>query len=179
MRRTTQDMIQEAIQYGYANYGSELLSNVPKQKPLDNDTLEYQIQKYWQNVKEYSFKDNRSLDEFQDSEIYKNSISFRKIADLHRYGYRQAERLIPDNRSNQNTLYNFLTFWEDFCKKNSAKEMNNHFKGITFKLYKNKEKEIFWTANLISRYPSEIKNFKITEDTKYFSIDDCYLEENY
>lgn len=150
MRETTQSLIEEAISEGYANFGATLESNVPKQRPTENNELEYQIEEYWKKVKKMRVR--TEYEQERETAIeYKKSVSFRKIADLHRYGFRMAEKLVPDTYENRQTLESFFDFFEDFCKNNPAETMQNHFKGMTVKLYKDSEGTISWKAILINK----------------------------
>ncbi len=160
MRLITQDLIQESISEGYTQFGHTLESNVPKQKPVENGELEYQISQYWENVKSINVK--TEYEQERESGIeYKKSVTFRKIADLHRYGYRMAEKLVPDNRENLNTLVEFFEFWNEFCKNNSAEDLTNVFSGMEVKLYRDSKGVISWKATLINK-ESFGKNLKVT-----------------
>lgn len=178
MRLSTQDMVTEAISEGYCQYGSTLESNVPNQNPTNNGELEYQISEFWKNVKKQSV---RCEDEngIEYGNRYKESVTFRKIADLHRYGFRMAEKLVPNNWDNRITLQNFFEFWEDFCKSNNAEEMHNNFKGMTVKLYKDENGFITWKAVLKARDRFSMQDAIINENTR-FSIEDYWVieEEN-
>src|SRR6185436_15785674 len=123
MKLTTLDEIRECISEGYFKYGNTLESNVPKQTPTDNHELEYQISDFWKKVKETSF--STDFEEHEYGKSYKESVSFRKIADLHRYGYRMAKKLIPDNYENRDMMVDFINYWNFFCKVNKAEEMQN------------------------------------------------------
>lgn len=173
MKRTTLDMVHEAIEDGYTNYGNVLLSNVPKQKPVDNSDLEYQIFDYWKKVKALHTK--TQYEQERESGIeYKKSVSFRKIADLHRYGFRMAERLVPDNWDNARVLENFIQIWDEFCTENKAEEIANQCQGITVKLYKENNK-ISWkvTFNAINHF--EFTDLTLTaENLKYFSLEEMW-----
>jgi hypothetical protein len=172
MRETTESEIQEALYSGYCQYGNELLSNVPKQRPTENGELEYQIEKMWKQVKEAPIK---CTDE-QEREFaiaYKNSVSFRKIADLHRYGYRMAERMVPDNWDNRTTLVDFMNVWDKFCKDNTAEQMQNYFRYVTFKIYKENDR-ISWTVTFEGN-GYDVKDVKLNADNiKYFSLEDAF-----
>lgn len=154
MRLTTQGEIQEAICNGYCNYGQTLESKVPKQKPVNNSELEYQVEKMWDEIRGYKFSRNSTYDETQemeDSKRYKESCSPRKIADLHRWGYRQGEKLVPNTWENRKMLHEFMEFWEKFCKNNSAEDLYNWgYGGIEFRIYKQRD-GVSWKAKLISR----------------------------
>lgn len=166
IRATTFVEVQDAIQDGgYTRFGKQLLSNVPIQSKLDNSELEYQIFQYWQDVKKLTIDER--LYEPEDAIEYKKSVTFRKIADLHRYGHRMAERLVPDNNHNRMVLVDFIDYFNDFCKRYNAEDLYAHFSTLEISLYKNSIGEISWKAKLCSRYPEEIKDEKLTVDTMY------------
>ncbi|NJO63186.1 MAG: hypothetical protein HC836_34695 [Richelia sp. RM2_1_2] len=153
MRETTCSDMREAIKDGYCRYGYTLESNVPKQKPVDNCGLEDEMRTYWDTIKDTHFTNDYkgSYDYEQEREFsisYKQSVSFGKIANLHRYGYRMAERMVPNNKENYITLTEFIDFWNNFTKNNNAEELMSMYKGITVKLYK-EAGEISWKAFLV------------------------------
>lgn len=174
MRETTLSDVHEAISSGYCNYGYTLESNVPKQRPTDNGELEYQIAEYYKKVKTLPLSTDENEREF--GRDYKKSVTFRKIADLHRYGYRMAEKLIPHKWDNVATLTSFITFWDKFTKNNPAQEMQNAFKGLTIKLYKDENGFVTWKGVFKSRDRFSIKDATVTENTNYFDIYDYYVE---
>jgi len=178
MRLTTQNMVEEAIEYGYTNFGSSLYCNVPKQSPIDDGEFEYQIKQYWKKCKTFHFKTNDE-DDKNFSEQYKKSLSFRKIADLHRYGYRLAEKLVPRNWENRDELISFIDLWNDITKVNKAEDLAQNYEGIDFYIYKEEDK-IYWKAKMKSKYPEEINDVTIKkESNKYISVEDYYkLEYN-
>jgi hypothetical protein len=168
MRQTTESLVCEAIGEGYCNFGYTLESNVPKQKPIEDSELEYQIKELYTNAKKY--QRHSSDPAFKaDGEIYRKSVTFRKVADLHRWGYRYAQKLVPHNYENQLTLHQFFDFWGDFCKRNPAEELANLARGIQFKLYRNQAGLISWKAWIL--YGSNKVRI-----TKHFSIDDLYSD---
>lgn len=178
MRETTSMEVKEAIQDGYCQFGYTLESNVPYQRPTDNGELEYQISEYWKQVKNCHY-DKRNItenykceNEIESSKAYKESVTFRKIADLHRYGYRMAEKLVPLNSENRETLYNFLDFWNEFCKNNKAEFMAGTFNGLEVKLYKDSEGVISWKATFIGN--GNIKNLTLRENQTWDISDDIY-----
>jgi len=173
MRESTLSDVQEAISSGYCNYGYTLESNVPKQRPIDNGEFEYQLGEYYNQVKKFEVSDN-SEQETEFSKGYKESVTFRKIADLHRYGYRMAERLVPNKYDNRTTLSTFIAFWNDFTQKNEAETLQNDFDGLTFYLYKDENGFVSWKAILEARYPMDCNNAVITENTKHFSVEDYW-----
>ncbi len=174
MKRTTLDEVQESIQEGYCRYGNVLECNVPKQIPTDNYELEYQIQDYWKKVRGFT-KFSEYDQEKEAGKGYKKSVSFRKIADLHRYGYRMAKKLIPDNYENRNMMINFINYWNFFYKDNKAEEMQNYYNGITFKIYKEND-IISWKGIFEAKPYSEVKNAVITENTNFNIKDYVYSD---
>ena len=180
MKESTLSEVHEAISSGYCRYGYSLESNVPDQRPIEDGEFEYQLKDYSDKVKALPVT---STDE-QEREFgkqYKQSVTFRKIANLHRYGYRMAERLVPNNWDNRAMLSTFIEFWNEFTKNNPAEEMQRNFKGLTIKLYKDENGFVSWKGVFESSSPSEIEDAVITEKTKYFSIEDHWIipEENY
>ncbi len=147
MRLSTESMIQEAISHGYTSFGNELLSNVPKQNETNNSELECQIETFSHNVLGFEVK---ATDESERgyAQAYKDSVTSEKIADLHRYGYRMAEKMIPRNYGNGNTLCEFLSFWNNFCKQHKAEDLQNYLRGIEFSIYREGD-EISWKAKFI------------------------------
>lgn len=173
MKQTTLSEVKEALYSGYCRFGNTLLSNVPKQKPVNDSDLEYEIADFWKQVKETPVSDN--LDEVEFATEYKESVTFRKIADLHRYGFRMAERLVPDNWDNCQTLNNFIDYWGEFCTRNRAEDLNGYFSEMTFYIYKENDR-ISWKAKLTSRHPSEIEDVIITEESStMLCIEDYYI----
>jgi len=172
MRTTTEDMIEESVEYGYTYFGSALESGVPTQKPVNNGTLEYQINTMFENSKGWTFKGDS--DDKERAKEYKKSISFRKIADLHRWGYRAAEKLIPDTQNNLNALVEFIEFFDVWCKNNSAEELRYYYSGMRVDVFKS-GKDIKYKCTLISS--GEHKDVKLTgtytvEDHLYFEYND-------
>ena len=177
MRMSTQDMIHEAIESGNAQYGSTLESNVPKQRPTENGELEYQISEYWKKVKTFNPESNYESEK-EYGYLYKNSVTFRKIADLHRYGYRMAEKFVADNWDNRTTLIDFIEVWNKFCAKHNAEDMARMFSGMTFKIYKENDR-ITWKAILHTADRFYITNdVTLTADNiAHFSPEDHYYME--
>lgn len=176
MKQTTLSEVHEAISSGYCNYGYTLESNVPKQKPVNDGEFEYQLHDFAKEVKNLKV-DGYSEEEKEYGRNYKKSVTFRKIADLHRYGYRMAEKLVPNKWDNRAMIENFLAYWDEFCKQNPAEEIQNHFKGMTVKLYKDESGFVTWKAVLNSRYPNDVQDAVITENTKYFDIYEYFIQE--
>lgn len=176
MRESTFGEVHEAISSGWCQFGYTLESNVPKQRPTDNGELEYQVEEYYKKVQALQVETEYE----QEREFalnYKQSVTFRKIADLHRYGYRMAEKLVPNKWDNRATLAGFIDFWNNFTKENPAEEMNNNFDGLTIKLYKDENGFVTWSGVFSSRYPSEIQDAKVNENTR-FSIEDYWIIED-
>ena len=161
MREENEYAINECITEGYSSFGNVLESNVPTQKPIDDNEFEYQIQKFWDNIKKLNYSKTNYFCEEEStySKQYKKSVTLKKLRDLHRYGYKQAEKEIPNNYENTKLLEDFIDFWNIFTKNNVAEELENNFKYLIFKIYKEKD-IISWTAKLISK-DSFIKDYNV------------------
>lgn len=183
MRQSTQGECESAIYDGYGRFGQTLTSNVPRQRPTDNSELECQIALLVQKVKEYQKREYHKPDEVvsqavkeerdrerQYGEDYRKSVTFRRVADLHRYGYRMAERLVPNTYENCETLREFWQFWDDFCKRNPAEEMAQYVRGITVKVYR-KGNEVSWKAWANLQYGAKVSKVLLTNN---FGMDDLY-----
>ena len=171
--------IADAIYSGYSRYGNTLESNVPKQRPVDSGELEYSLEKFNEKVKTYHYEgEDKQEKEFADN--YKQSVTFRKIADLHRYGYRLAERLVPQNWDNRATLANFIEFWNVFCKNHSAEDMHRDFRGLTVKVYRDENGFIDWKGVFHSADTYAIKDMVIKSDSNpaHYSIEDYWILDN-
>lgn len=152
----------EAIYSGYCNYGDELLSNVPYQRPVDNyylDDIPYSIMEKINTVK---FGKNEYSGEYEEefSENYRKSVTFRKVADLHRYGYRMAKRKFGgDDRENSDVLNSFIEYWDTFCKNNSAADLYGLYRSVIFRIYKDAG-VLSWTATFVHDPGIPIKEFE-------------------
>lgn len=147
---TTFSDVEDCIVSGNYRFGYVLESNVPYQKPIDDYTMEWIIEEYWKRVKALTpgiSKYPTEIESLQSCKDYKNSVTFRKIADLHRWGYRQAAKLIPSNYHNRFVLNNFIEKMEEFVKRTKPEDLANICKGITVKIYKLKD-NISWTFKL-------------------------------
>lgn len=176
MTGSTIGEVQEAISSGYCSFGHVLESNVPYQKPVENGELEYHIKDYYKKAKDFKVSDDGDQEK-EFGEQYKKSVTFRKIADLHRYGYRQAAKLVPNNWDNRETLVNFIKVWDSVCNSISAEEMQSNFKGLTVKIYRDENGRISWKGIFESNFPSEIMDATIDENTRGFAMEDYYIIE--
>ena len=171
IRNTTENEIHEAITEGSCRYGSTLESNVPRQKPVDCYTLEDSIiDEMWDSVKDLQV----TTEYEQEGGIrYKKSVLKSKIANLHRYGFRMAEKLVPDNFQNHNCLSNFIEFWDEITSKNSAEDLANDFKGITFTVTRDGE-NIGWEAVFNLHYVNDVEEITLNQDSKTVHIEPEY-----
>ena len=170
MREENESSIVEAVKYGYPRFGSTLECCIPRQRPTDNSELEYQIAELWNNVKSLRFERQQTSeyewsDEERYSEEYRKSLSFGKIANAHRWGYKRAERMYPSNDNNRETFYNFIDFWNKFTANNTAEDLAGYYYGIDFRIYKDKEGNISWTAVLPAK--GGIKDYRINTNYPY------------
>lgn len=173
LRRSTEGDILEAIGSGYCNFGNELISAVKRQKPTENSELECQIDIYWDNVRKYKRGGfaAHSQQEEEFANTYRKSITKSKIANLHRYGFRMAEALVPHNSENKHVLSEFISFFDAFCKDNSAEEIAKLCNYMVIKLFKDDDDRISWKAYLIGSPGSFVGELEIKE---HFSLDDIY-----
>lgn len=166
--------IQEAICSGYPRYGNTLESCIPKQRPVSNNAIEYQLDEYVSKVREFEYSyilNERYVNqqEKEDSKTYKESVTPRKIRDLHRWGYRKAERMIPYDYRNRDTLIDFIEFFDEFCKNNNAKELYDiGYRGMIVNVYKEKGL-VSWTAKLIGDHNKRITNTENIFDYEPFN----------
>lgn len=183
-RATTENMIQEAIEYDYIQYGDTLESGVPHQKPTENSELEYIISKMWGNVKKMN-PGIHSEDNKESAIAYKKSVTHRKIADLHRWGYRMAERLVPENYHNSNELYSFLEYLNEFTKNHDAEELSRFCNYMQVDIYKHRGEisikvKLLFEMGLVKDSLTIYDSVRNVEITRYL-MDEIYsLEiENY
>ena len=176
MRRTTEDLVHEAIAEADTRFGSVLSCGVPKQKDSFNSELEWQIEKMWKNVKACKVQEPRKGEnwtnewEIEAGRAFKDSVTMGKIANLHRFGFKMARQMIPNCYENNLTLRGFIQFWTDFCKRNRAEELSPYIREIRFELYR-EGKMVSWKAFAVLNEGGEI------EINEHFSLDDCYVTE--
>jgi len=135
----------DAICYGYTNFGRTLECRVPRQKKTKDYYFESQIRELWTRLDYKNVKTN----EEQEKECaikFKNSITYSKIANLYRWGYRMASKLVPNNENNMNVLNHFIYFWDTICEKNEAESMYIMFSGIKFVITKDNSNVLSWVA---------------------------------
>lgn len=169
---TTFNEMYEAIRGGYTRYGSTLWCEIPKQKPVLNGELEHIIEKHWEKLKNLNVK---QWFEYTDKEEYYAAVEFKKsctkgrIRDAYRYGYRLAEKLVPNTSRNAMMIGDFILYFKEFTKQIDVEELSRHFRGITFNLFEDEEKNVTWRATLDARYPYE--DAVIDVDTKFYLED--------
>lgn len=151
IQSTLADM-QESIEYGNTRYGNVLECDVPPQKETDDYTLEHIISEHFERI-QACIADKNNDEGRNDGALYKQSVTLEKLANLYRYGYRMAEKLLPNSSyENGATMKEFSSFWDEFCKKNDAEQLANLYKGIDFSLYRDGEGRLHWTAKLERKY---------------------------
>ncbi len=154
--RETADAQAEMIKSGNERFTSSFDVCVPNQKEVEDETLEWAIEKHWQTILKAKEevgegvwndpKKGKDADELARCKEYADNVTEEKIRNLYRYGWRLAEKLTCGVFHNGYVLTEFISFWHDFCKKNSAEELANYYKGITFRIYKNSENVLSWVA---------------------------------
>jgi hypothetical protein len=167
----TSDMIQQGVEEGRTEFGSRLICNVPDQKLVEEDYLEGVIDEYMETIGKFvpgrGLHDSEREDHMEACKDFLASCTREKIANLHRWGFREAEKLVPHNMRNQHVLYQFIRYWNDFTKHNNSEETAYDYSGITFKIYHKKnqygEIEISWRATLNARSNAET-NYRNVRD---------------
>jgi hypothetical protein len=141
----------EIIKSGQGSFAGPLEVCVPNQKDTGDSMLEWAIDEHWQKVLEAKQKVasevyKGSPDETERAKEFSDSVTEKKIRNLYRYGFHMAEKLAGNSRQNGTILSDFVLFWDDFCKRNSAEELAGFYKGIVFRIYKDAEGIISWVA---------------------------------
>lgn len=165
MRNTTESEVVEAISQGYCNFGYTLESNVPTQRPCNNSELDYQCDELYKNAMKAELPEENEFEygEYEAAKTYKESVTLSKIRNLHRYGYKMAEKMFPDNWQNRNTLNEFIEYWDNFTANNEAEELANIFKGITITVRK-KAGKLSWNAVLEAQPGTGVESLKLKPD---------------
>jgi hypothetical protein len=162
----TLSMMVEAISHDGGNFGSRLESNVPNQKETGDYSLEYVINEHFDRIERAEIYTNKLYPDIEERcKGYKESVTLEKLQNLYRYGWRLGEKLTDGLMRNHDVLHNFIFFWDDFCKKNSAEEIANYYKGIVFRIYKDSEGILSWVATFEPKYAPSYesgKRFKLS-----------------
>ncbi len=165
IRLTTQDMVHEAISYGYTSFGSSLESNIPRQSK--NEYCDELAHYFYEDIKKVKFSGCESDIEYAD--YYKQSIKKSKIYNLHTYGWKMAEKLVPDNRENLNTCNDFIDIWDEITKL-PAETLRYYFSGVIFTITK-KNDIISWKAKFLATEGKDViineNNYKKIFDYEY------------
>lgn len=156
--------LKEAIGAGYCLFGSVLNCGVPRQKHTNHYHLETMIKEYIHRLSEIEepFLKEKEL-EFSNN--FRKTITGEKIKRLHRYGYKMAKRLVPNNDNNRVVLENFIKYWNSFCSNNNPAEMIDHIRGLKFIITTTKG-ILKWKAILLTRYPYE--DIVLTEKNNFY-----------
>lgn len=148
--QTTFSLVEESITEGYGRYGDTLNSSVPYQRPHGDGELEWLISDYMSKVRKLSHRNEKSdLESLLRAKTFKDSVTFRKVADLYRWGYRKAEKLVPNTYPNRETLVSFISYWASLTKNNPAAEVAQTFQYLVFRLYRDIEDKLQWKATFV------------------------------
>lgn len=118
-RMENESALVDGITHDNMDFGSRFECGVPRQKPVENGDLEYQVNQFWENIKETPI----NQDNEEDCKALKQSITLGKLQSLYRWGYRMAQKLVPNNWENRNVCEDFIDFWDSFCKNNEAESL--------------------------------------------------------
>jgi hypothetical protein len=111
--------MEEAVKYGYCNYGNELVCHIPYQRPT-NSYMETMIIEQYNKLKSCYFEVNQytSEQEKEFAENYKKSITLGKLQRLYRWGYHSAAKRFPWSNKNSNKIHKFYSELESLIKHN-------------------------------------------------------------
>lgn len=160
---TITNILENNIDCEYFEYGSSLFSCVPTQK-----SCSYELEQI-ENELIYIIKN--SLNPVSDEAIkYVKSFKKSSVQNLLRWGYRQAEKLIPVSNTNTSKLYEFFDVWNKFFER-SYSDFENHLREVRFKSWVDK-KEWKWSAELVTDFDKKCI-------VKYNNIYVPYIEDLY
>ena len=149
--------VKEYVKYDQEQYNELSLKHcIPKQKPVDNADVENLIITFVEEI--------QKLETGFEVQAIKSKYNFRNIADLTRWGYRQAKKLTPDIRENAVTLEHFIKDWEAFCQRVDPLDLiDKGVRSFTFNVTKNKYGIIKWECLV---------------ESSYIEFDDLTIDEN-
>lgn len=116
----------------------------------------------------------------EDDCYRKVKVHKRDVSNLLRWGFRNAEKDIPDNKENLITLCDFIELWKKILNSEYA-TIKSEFKELEFIIYK-EEDIISWKATLTPNYYDYYEDIVITnnnsieEITKLFEVEDELFE---
>lgn len=166
MERNTMDLIEDICTYGdpswfpnsiSGEFGYTLKSGVPKQLPINsNDSnIEYDLNQYWNKVKKFHcISKDKKTQKF--AEIFKNSITKQKIFNLHRWGWREANRCVPNTKNNVERLNHFISFWYDFCDQYSAAKLAENYSTMMLNIF-HVDSDLEWESILVEHNGKKIQ----------------------
>ena len=139
----------------------------------------------WDNIKshvrreEYTVSNEYALQEQKRNRIfskaYRKSVTLTKLRNLHRWGYRMAETLVPHTYENQQSLRNFIEFWGNFCKKNKAEEIALSCKYLEIRIWRDAENQISWKGYLIGEPGTGVGEMEVTESFDVMDLQQAEL----
>lgn len=146
--RTTHSDIQEASMYGYTNYGDKLICKVPPQAyRKDEHMLESMIDEHIARLDDLPVRADYP-DEIAYAINFRKSVTPEKLRRLYRWGFKQAERLVPYEQRYENyeVLEKFIKYWNNFTKDVNAEALSNYYDLLRFRV-KTVNKIVFWQAH--------------------------------
>ena len=184
-----ESMVQETLQYYHSAYsdgdirfGDELVSHVPKQKAVNRgyysgiesflDEYAYALAgarrgKSYGPISQHRFKKTKEY--VEQASKYTKSFTMKKVRDLHRWGWLEAEKLVPDEHENKDMLKEFIEKLEHYTKMHSAEDEAMIHPTATARIFQTEEGIISWEVEFEpDRYDDEgqsefvrSSNFKI------------------
>jgi len=149
----TLGMMQEAVEYGHFSFGDTLESSVPTQKDSGDYSLEYIISEHFARFQDSNTGKNADDEETRERcQAMKDSVTEEKLANLYRYGYRMAEKLVARSYHNGSLLTDFVEFWDKFCKEHKAENLARMFGKVNATIYRDSEHNLSWSLEFVPMY---------------------------
>jgi hypothetical protein len=179
LEQNSLDLIEEACVDGIVpsrpgsvtgDYERSLESGVPAQPPLSDATeLDAVLDRYWSKVTGFRCR-AVTLPEQEFAHAYRASVTRQKINDLHRWGWREARRLVPKSQWNRAKLDSFISFWSEFCVLNPAGRVAARSRSLTFKVFR-RGLDVEWACDLEHHDGSKTPVYPVPSSTEQPTVD--------
>lgn len=143
VNRNTRDLLLEAWTDGMRicrppsispRHGLILRSGVPAQAPPDPPSqLDAVLERYWQGIEAHAATvEHRPVP--KEVLEFRDSVTRERVFDLHRWGWHEAQRMVPLVSGNRDRLDAFIDFWNRYCATHAADELMDAHQGIRFSI---------------------------------------------
>ncbi len=123
----------------YPDFGDVLMSKVPrvrKSLPYGVDNL---INEHYYRIKDVRLKTEAIIK-------YKKSFTYSKIKNLYAWGFNRASKIIPRSEENRRFINEFCEYWDNFCKKYDAEDLEYTVRAFIFRIYPGEKTR--WTVKV-------------------------------